>query len=140
MQKEMIENNPILKLSFDFSLLAIDYCELLDVNKKFVVSRQLLKAATSIGANSFEAQNAESKADFIHKMKIAAKESSETLYWLMLCERSDGYQFDKKLRSDLDEIVRILSKIISSSKGKIPVFILSIMCVFSNFQILKLTH
>ena len=99
-----------------------------------------MRSATSIGANVFDAQNAESKADFIHKMKIAAKESSETLYWLTLCERSEGYQFKKKLRSNLDEIVRILSKIISSSKGRITVFIGSVLWAFSNFQILKLTH
>ena len=92
-------------------------------DKKFVLANQLMKSGTSIGANVFEAQNAESKADFIHKMKIAAKEASETLYWLILCERSEGYQFDKKLRSDLDEIIRILSKIISTSKGRIPGFI-----------------
>jgi four helix bundle protein len=86
-----------------------------------------LRSATSIGANVFEAQNAESKADFIHKMKIAAKESSETIYWLILCERSGNHQFDKKLRDDIDEIIRILSKIISSSKGRIPGFIWNIL-------------
>jgi len=70
--------------------------------------------------NVFEAQNAESKADFIHKMKIAAKEASETLYWLILRERGERYWFEKKFRNDLDEIIKILSKIISSSKGKNP--------------------
>jgi four helix bundle protein len=64
----------------------------------------------------FQAQNAESKADFIHKMKIAAKEASETLYWFMLCEQSDMYQFDATLKIDLDEIIRILSRIIATSK------------------------
>ena len=52
-------------------------------------------------------------------MKIASKEASETLYWLILCERSEGYQFEKQLREDLDEILKILSKIISSSKSNI---------------------
>ncbi|WP_317195733.1 four helix bundle protein [Pinibacter aurantiacus] len=70
-----------------------------------------------MGANVFEAQNAESKVDFIHKMKIAAKEASETKYWLVLCEKSEGYRFEEKLRNDLEVILRILSKIISSSKG-----------------------
>jgi len=88
----------------------------------------------------FEAQNAESKADFIHKMKIAAKESSETLYWLILCEKSEAYQFDLKFRNDLDDIIRILSKIISSSKGKIAGFMWMLLYSFSNFQIFKLTH
>jgi four helix bundle protein len=121
MQKEMIENNPILKLSFDFSLLAIDYCELLDVNKKFVVSRQLLKAATSIGANSFEAQNAESKADFIHKIKIAAKEADETQYWLILCDYASNYPDCKTLLGKLEEIQKVLNKIIGTARRKNPV-------------------
>ena len=73
-------------------------------------------------------------------MKIAAKESSETLYWLILCERSSTYHFDKKLKDNLDEIIRILSKIISSAKGKISGFVWSILWAFSNFQILKLAH
>lgn len=84
MQKHLIETNPILKLSFEFSLMIIQYCEALEENKKYVIARQLLKSGTSIGANAIEAQNAESRADFIHKMKIAAKEAEETQYWLLL--------------------------------------------------------
>ena len=70
MRKELIENNPLLKKSIEFSLAVIEYCEILEANKKYVLAKQLLRAATSIGANSMEAQNPESKADFIHKMKI----------------------------------------------------------------------
>ena len=73
-------NNPILDKTFQFSLDIIAFCEILEENKKFVVSNQLLKSGTSIGANVIEAQNAESKADFIHKMKIAAKEANEANY------------------------------------------------------------
>ena len=72
MQKELIDNNPILKKTIEFSLMVIEYCELLDSNKKYIISKQLLRSATSIGANAMEAQNAESKADFIHKLKISA--------------------------------------------------------------------
>ena len=109
--------NVIVDKTIDFSLLVIKYCGILDQNKKYVVSNQLLRSATSVGANVFEAQNAESKIDFIHKMKIAAKEASGTLYWLILCERSEDYKFDAKLKDDLVEISKILSKIISSSKS-----------------------
>jgi len=112
------KENIIINKTIDFSLLIIKYCEVLEQDRKFVIARQLLRSATSIGANVFEAQNVESKADFIHKMKIAAKEASETLYWLILCERSEKYQYDSKLRDHLDEIIKILSKIISSAKGK----------------------
>src|SRR3954471_19378008 len=101
-------DNPILKLTFEFSLEVIGYVEILEEQRKYVIAKQLLRSATSIGANIFEAQNAESKADFIHEMKIAAKEASETLYWLILCERSENYKFDKNVRGKLDEINKIL--------------------------------
>jgi four helix bundle protein len=111
------KENIIVEKTIQFSLAIIKYCEVLDQEKKYVIAKQLLRCATSIGANVFEAQNAESKADFIHKMKIAAKEASESLYWLILYERSDNYKFDIMLRQNLDEIIRILSKIIASSKN-----------------------
>ncbi len=132
--------NVIVDKAITFSLAIIDYCEELANEKKFIIAKQLLRSSTSIGANVLEAQNAESKADFIHKMKIAAKEASETLYWLTLCERSKHYKFDKRLIEDLDEIIKILSKIISSAKGRIPGFIWMLLYAFSNFQIFKLTH
>ena len=59
MKKELFDSNPILKLSFDFSLMVIEYCEQLEADKKYVLSRQLLRSGTSIGANAMEAQNAE---------------------------------------------------------------------------------
>ena len=77
-----------------------------------------MKAGTSIGANVREAQNAESKTDFIHKLKIAAKEADETLYWLILCKKSDGYVNCDELIDDCNAIIRVLSKIISSSKSR----------------------
>ena len=84
MNKEKIDKNLVLKLSFDFALKTINFCESLEHQKKFIIARQLLKSGISIGANAIEAQNAESKADFIHKFKIAAKEAEETQYWLLL--------------------------------------------------------
>ncbi len=120
MQKELIENNPILKLSFGFSLLVIEFCEKLDVKKKFIISKQVLRSGTSIGANSFEAQNGESKADFIHKMKIAAKEADETQYWLMLCEYAKDYPDPKLLLQKLEEITKVLNKILATAKRKTP--------------------
>jgi four helix bundle protein len=130
MQKEMIENNAILKLSFDFSLMVIEYCEKLDEKKKFVISKQLLRSGTSIGANSFEAQNGESKADFIHKMKIAAKEADETQYWLMLCNYAKEYPDCKILLQKLDEISKVLNKILSTAKRKNPLSYLLSFFIF----------
>ena len=91
MDNNKINENLIVKLSFDFSLLIIEFAESLEQKRKFVISNQLLKSGTSIGANIWEAQNAESKADFIHKMKISAKECEETKYWLLLCKHSAQY-------------------------------------------------
>jgi four helix bundle protein len=112
----MIETIDSAKIIY-FSVSIVRYCEVLVQSRKYVIANQLLRSGTSIGANIFEAQNAESKADFIHKMKISAKESRETLYWLMLCEKIGSYPFDKQLKYDLEEILRILSKIIATSKG-----------------------
>jgi hypothetical protein len=67
------QNNPILKLTFEFSLKIIELAECLEESKKYVVANQILKSGTSIGANIHEAQNAESKLDFIHKFKIAKR-------------------------------------------------------------------
>ena len=108
----------ILEKSLDFSVLIIKFCERLDEQKKFVISKQLLRCGTSIGANVFEAQYAESRSDFIHKMKIAIKEANETLYWLTLCERSENYHSSDILRASVQEIIKIISRIILSSKNK----------------------
>lgn len=70
---------------------------------KNVIANQLLKSGTSIGANIFEAQSSESRADFIHKMKIADKEAKETEYWLLLCENSENYNFDSSLKLQFDQ-------------------------------------
>ena len=110
------KENLIVNLTFSFALKVIKYAEELEKLKKYVIARQLLKAGTSIGANVREAQNADSKEDFIHKMKIAAKEADETEYWLLLCSRSDNHPNCEDLISDCFSIIRILSKIISSSK------------------------
>ena len=111
------KENVIVEKSFQFAIKIVLYCELLEDKKKFVISRQLLRSGTSIGANVREAQNAESKADFIHKIKIAAKEADETEYWLLICKNTPSYPFEEKLLIDVQELLKILSKIISSSKS-----------------------
>ena len=121
MQKELIENNPILKKSIEFSLIVIDYCEVLDGKRKYIVSKQLLRSATSVGANAMEAQNAESKADFIHKIKISAKESDETQYWLTLCGYAKDYPDCDHLVSKLNELQKIINAILGTAKRKNPV-------------------
>lgn len=114
---EKYKNNPILKESFEFALMIVKYSELLDENKKFVISKQIIRSGTSIGANIKEAQNAESKADFIHKLKIALKEADETEYWLFLCENLENYPNPIGLLEKLNSILKMLNKIISTSKS-----------------------
>lgn len=126
MQKELIDNNPILKKTIEFSLMVIEYCELLDASKKYIISKQLLRSATSIGANAMESQNAESKPDFIHKLKISAKEADEVQYWLTLCEYAKHYPDCNQLKAKLTEIQKILNSILGTAKRKKPVsFLLS---------------
>jgi four helix bundle protein len=84
----MYKENIVVTKSIQFALAIITYCEILEKERKFVIANQLLKSGTSIGASIHEAQNAQSKADFIHKMKIAAKEIDETKYWIILCEKA----------------------------------------------------
>ncbi|MES2431718.1 MAG: four helix bundle protein [Bacteroidota bacterium] len=109
--------NLIVDLSFEFALAIIKYAELLDTNRKYIISKQLLRSGTSIGANIKEAQSAESRNDFIHKMKIAAKEAEETEYWLLLCKSSEGYPNCEDLSNKCISIKKVLSKIIASSKS-----------------------
>ena len=111
--------NLIVDLTFDFSIKIIEYSEKLRELKKYEMSSQIFRSGTSIGANIREAQNAESKADFIHKFKIAAKEADEIEYWLKLCKRSPFYPDpNEEVYGELNSIIRIVSKIISSSKKK----------------------
>lgn len=112
------KDNPIVNLSIEFALDVIQYVEILEEKRKFVIANQLLKSGTSIGANVREAQNAESKNDFIHKMKIAAKEADETDYWLELCSRTKQYPDCRELQEKNLVLLRILNKIIGTSKSR----------------------
>lgn len=110
------KDNIIVNKSFDFALEIINFCDTLEEMKKYVIARQLLKSGTSIGANIREAQNGESKADFIHKLKISAKEADETEYWLLLSKYSKKYPDCDDLIAKNQELILILSKIIATSK------------------------
>jgi four helix bundle protein len=111
------KENLIVSITFEFSLAIIVFTEKLESQKKYPLSNQLFRSATAIGANVREAQNAESKKDFIHKLKIAAKEADETQYWLELSHQSLNYPDCTELLEKVQSIQKILSKIISSSKA-----------------------
>ena len=114
------KENIILKLSFEFSLRIIQYSDLLHEKRKFVLANQLLKSGTSIGANVREAQSSESRADFIHKFKIAAKEANETEYWLLLLKESAILIPEEIVFQNLLEAQKILTKCSVTAKSKLP--------------------
>ena len=113
-----MKENIIQSKSYAFALNIISlYKTLISEKKEFVLSKQLLRSGTSIGANVEEALAASSKADFINKLNISAKENRETSYWLRLLKDS-GYITEEtfKLHSECLEMQRIFSSILLTSK------------------------
>ena len=111
----------IQQKSRDFAIKIINCYKFLIENKKeFVMSKQLLRCGTSIGANTRESKNAQSRGDFLSKLSIALKEADETAYWLDLLQATD--YIDKKLfeslNSDCTEIIKMLTAIIKTLKEK----------------------
>jgi len=112
----MKENNVILEKTFEFSLKVIEiYKFLTEEKREFIMSKQLLRSATSIGANSEEADSAQSHRDFIAKMSIALKEAKETRYWIRLLLGSK-YLNKQKILEDCEAIIRILTKILITAR------------------------
>ena len=111
--------NIILDKSFEFSLKIIEVYKFLTSEKReFVMSKQLLRSGTSIGANCNEAVAAVSTKDFCNKMAIASKEARETKYWLMLLEKSNFYH-DDKLMEQCEEIIKIMTSIVKTTTEKL---------------------
>jgi four helix bundle protein len=112
--------NVVKDKSFAFALRVVKLTKYLQSEKnEFVLSKQVLRSGTAIGALVREAEHAESKADFVHKMTIGLKEANETLYWLELLHQS-GYIVDQSfesIRTDSEELVKLLVSIVKTSKG-----------------------
>lgn len=109
----------IKKKSFEFAVRVVNlHKHLTSEKKEFVLSKQLLRSGTSIGANVREALNAESKADFIHKLAIAQKESDETCYWLELLMETEYISETAftSIHSDALETLKIIRSIILTTK------------------------
>lgn len=109
------EENIILKKSFEFALDVVDLYDKLMEIKHWDIARQVLKSGTSIGANIREAQRAVSKADFINKLGIALKEADETQYWFEIINLKI-IKIDDEMKKQIDELLRLLTSIINSSK------------------------
>jgi four helix bundle protein len=116
-----MKENVIVEKSYKFAIRIVNlYKFLINDKKEFVISKQILKSGTSIGANINEAQSAESKMDFIHKLSISAKEARETDYWLRLLKESDYIDLImfNSINNDCMEILKIINSIILTSKEK----------------------
>ncbi|MBP1673164.1 MAG: hypothetical protein H6Q25_979 [Bacteroidetes bacterium] len=108
------ENNRIVELSLEFAIQTSKLCKILQNQKEYNIANQLFRSGTSIGANIRESQNSESKADFIHKLKIAAKEAEETDYWLIICQKLDLISSNSQIYDMLIQIKKLLNAIIST--------------------------
>ncbi|APS40060.1 four helix bundle protein [Salegentibacter sp. T436] len=113
----MKSENIIVDKTFKFSLDIISLFKKLQDEREFIISRQLLKSATSIGANVEEATAAQSKRDFISKMSIASKEARETKYWLRLLEDSEITKIEVSNHlNEITHIINIITKIIITAQ------------------------
>ena len=116
----MKTENKILELTFDFSIEIIGLYKFLIQQHEYVISKQLLRSSTSIGANVEEATAAQSKKEFIAKMSIASKEARETKYWLRLLSKSQLVKHDySTYLAKSDHIINILTKIVKTSQESI---------------------
>ena len=116
---ENVKKNIVADKSYAFALRIIKlYKYLISEQKEYVLSKQVLRSGTSVGANVKEAEHAQSKKDFINKMSIALKEANETEYWLLLLKDSEYLSVDSfnSIYPDSVELIKLLASIVKSSK------------------------
>ena len=109
----------IQEKSFHFAVRTVKLCKYLQSeHKEYILSKQLMRSGTSIGANVAEAQQAQSKPDFINKMNIALKEAYETVYWLRLIYATEYLQENafESVMEDCEELVKLLTAIVKSAR------------------------
>jgi four helix bundle protein len=113
----MGKDNWILDASFQFSLEMVELYKMMIKNNEYIFARQLLRSATSIGANVEEAMAGQSRRDFIHKMSIASKEARETRYWLRILDKSQIVRGDYANQlASIEHIVNVLTKIVKTTQ------------------------
>ncbi len=114
-----MNNKKIDERTFDFALEIIELYKFLNSKNEYILSKQLLRCGTSVGANVEEVQAAQSRKDFISKMSIASKEARESKYWIRLLDKSnylDGFEQKDYLMSEVTAITNIITKIVKSTK------------------------
>ena len=114
-----VTKNPVQEKSYQLAINTVKLCRMLEKeHKEFVLSRQLLRSGTAVGALVRESQNAESKKDFIHKLAIAQKECDESIYWIDLMNDTDllAKEIASSYKEDATEVLKLLKSIIISTK------------------------
>ena len=114
-----MEGNPLVAKALDFSVRIINLFKLLRSNRhETIMSKQILRSGTSVGANASEALAAESTEDFIHKLTISLKEANETKYWIILLHRTQYITDDeyKSIMTDCQDLRKLIGSIISTTK------------------------
>ena len=114
-----MKKNVVKEKSFKFAVRVVKLARWLQNEKKeFVLSKQVLRSGTAIGALVREAEHGESRADFAHKMNIALKEANETLYWIELLHESDTLETSQyeTIQPDAEELVKLLVSIVRTTK------------------------
>lgn len=120
MNNKYDKDNVVLNKSFDFALEIIELYKILKNKNEFVISKQLLRSGTSIGANIEEATAAQTKKDFATKMALASKEARETRYWLRLLSKSNLIDYDyKNYLNKIDELIRIITANVKTAQSNL---------------------
>lgn len=117
----MEKDNVVKNKSFLFAIRVVKvFKHLSETKREYVLSKQLLRSGTAVGALVREAEQAESNADFIHKLAIALKEANESEYWILLLKETDylNEREAESLINDLTELLKLLTSIIKTSKAK----------------------
>ena len=117
----MKENN-LKDKSLFFAIRIVNLCKYLHTEKnEYIISKQVLRSGTSVGAMIREAEHSESKIDFIHKLAIAQKEINETIYWLELLQATEYIKKEEfeSINMDAIELIKILTTIIKNTKSKL---------------------
>ncbi len=111
-------DNVVLEKSFAFAVEIVEICEELTKARRYVLSNQLMRSGTSIGANISESEYAQSREDFIAKLSIALKEAAESRYWIRLLEAASSIDAisAKRLTAAADEIIKLLTSSINTAK------------------------
>ena len=120
---KFLNTKKIDERTFDFALQIIELYKFLNTKNEYIFSKQLLRSATSVGANVEEAQAAQSRKDFISKMSIASKEARESKYWIRLLDKSNylnGFNNKEYINNEVNIIINIITKIVKTTTQNDP--------------------